>query len=294
MELRARFGISERLDELVNNLSELDGARLNNQSEVKLYAERTATPLAVLPLAIYANYYKIAISLTEDSSDDVCSYLDAIAFPSGVTDLQSIEGYHLPIARRPANEDDPVLSKYRDMILSQITTADTNATNIERFKFSVNMMTAELVNNVLEHSLVDHYHVLAQYYHYATNKPCEIIIADNGIGYKASYEDSTKYHPKSHAEAIQNAIEGNSSKSRIDNAWDRGAGIPIIKNMFVNGINGKLVIMSGDAILYYKKGITKAKEILLPLSLVGSIVCVNFNVNKLKDVDPVQYLNVNR
>lgn len=293
MELRARFGISERLKELVNNLSELDRARLNNQSEVKLHAERTATPLAVLPLATYANHYKITISLTGDSNDDVCSYLDAIAFPLGVTDLQSIEGYHLPIARRPADEDDLILSEYRDMILSKVTTADANATNIDRFKFSVNTMTTELVNNVLEHSFVDHYHVLAQYYHHATNKPCEIVIADNGRGYKASYEDS-RYKVESDAEAIQNALEGNSSQSFIDNAWDRGAGIPIIKNMFVNGVNGKLVIMSGNAILYYKGGMTKAREILLPLSLVGSIVCVNFNVNTLKYVDPVPYLDVNR
>ena len=57
MEIQADFGISNRLAELVKNLSKLEAARLNNQSKVELRVERYVTPLAVLPLAVYANRF---------------------------------------------------------------------------------------------------------------------------------------------------------------------------------------------------------------------------------------------
>lgn len=72
---------------------------------------------------------------------------------------------------------------------------------------------------------------------------CEIVIADCGIGYRASYK-GTKYEVKSDREAIINALVGKSSKR--ENL--RGAGIPSIAKVFIRGYRGKLIIMSGKSI----------------------------------------------
>jgi hypothetical protein len=146
---------------------------------------------------------------------------------------------------------------------------------------SLATFTGELVDNVEQHARINHYWVLAQYYGKASNKTCEIVIADNGIGYKKSYE-YTVFEVETDAEAIQNAVEGKSSTSAKKQSSERGAGIPNIASVALEGLNGKLVIISGKSILYYKGHTRKPQEAIpLPFEWNGSVVCINFSPRDL-------------
>jgi anti-sigma regulatory factor (Ser/Thr protein kinase) len=282
MKLEAKpFGIFDRLEELAINLSEMKKAILKEKTSVDLSTVQFVTPLAILPLAVYANHYGLDIDCTEDPYCDACRYLKTIKFQYGVTSLPSGDKRYLPITKLPPVEDNNVLGEYEERILSQ-----ANAAKANWYKNSIKYLTSELVNNINEHAQINHYWILAQYYQFSRSKTCEIVIADNGIGYKKSYQD-TEFEVETDAEAIENALEGRSSKSAKARLKERGKGIPSIANIFLKGYGGKLVIISGRSIMYYKQD-TK-KEIELDAYWKGSVVCINFNV---KDVNMLNYVDV--
>src|SRR5450756_2443359 len=100
------------------------------------------------------------------------------------------------------------------------------------------------------------------------NNTCEIVLADCGIGYKNSYE-GTEFEVETDRDAIINAMEGKSSKSAKAKMKERGKGIPSIANLFVNGYGGKLIIISGESIMYYKSN--ERKELKLKSKWQGSL-----------------------
>ena len=271
------FGISERIDELINNLEEMENTKCEGCGEVELSKASFITPFSILPLAIYAIDNNLKINCTE-TGYDVCSYLDTIGFPNGVTELPSNTKRYLPITKMPPIEENNLLGEYEDRILSQV-----NANGFW-FKTSLKYLTSELVNNVNEHAKIDHYWILAQYYPYKNT--CEIVMADCGIGYKKSYE-GTEFEVQTDSEAIENALEGKSSKSAKLNSPERGKGIPTIANMYVNGFGGKLIILSGNSMIYYKKN--EKRHFKLNAKWNGSLVAINFN---LKTIDPLKYVDI--
>lgn len=278
MELQGSFSISDRLDELAKNILEMESARIRGESEVELSTVNYVTPLAILPLAVYANRYGLTINCTEDPDSDACRYLDTIGFPDGVTTLPSDKKSYLPIRRLHTFEGDNVLGAYEEEILSQ-------GIQSSAYRDTIKFFTSELVTNVKEHSKTSRCWILAQYYR---SRTCEIVIADSGIGYLRSYL-GTEYQVKTDAEVIQNAFEGRSSKSarnKFDETelTERGEGIPTIGRIFIEGYGGKLIIASGNSIMYY--GRHTPREIELDYWM-GSIVCINFVV---KDVDIQPYL----
>jgi hypothetical protein len=279
VEIVAQYSISKRLLELVENLSELIDAKSNGKSEVELSTVEFVTPLSILPLAAYGNQYDVSINCTEDPNSDACGYLSAIGFQSGVKNFQRSDQVHLPIINRPAvREEDNLLTEYEEGIFLRANLPDASG-----LKNSLDVLTGELVANVRQHARIAHYWILAQYYPQA-NKLCEIVVADNGIGYKKSFED-TEFEAESDAKAIQNAFEGKSSKPPENDLIPRGFGIRHIANTFLNGFQGKLIIISGKSIKYYKQN--ASKEIELPLGWPGSVVCINFNA---KDLDAMDYM----
>jgi hypothetical protein len=261
MKLQAKpFGISDRLDELVSNLSEMQKVSENGECEVNLSKVNFVTPLAILPLAVYANNNGIRINCIEDPYTDACSYLDTIAFQQGVTEFRKEDKRYLPITKLLTNEGSKLLGEYEERMLSQM--------GIQ--KEVLKHLTSELVNNVREHAQVNQYWLLAQTYK-TTHQTVEIVLADCGIGYKNSYE-ATKFEAKDDKSAIINALEGRSSKTELNG---RGFGIPSIVKIFVGALGGKLVIMSGKSLVYYKQG--ERKELNLNSYWQGALVGINFS-----------------
>lgn len=265
MQLQATpYGISKRLDELINNLAEMQEALDAGNDEVELDAQ-FVTPLSTLPLAVFANKTSMNITCTDDSDDDACSYLDTIAFQEGVTSFDKENKRYLPITNLSTCEGCELLGEYEERMLS--------AFGLQKNVLS--HLTSELVNNVAEHSKVRDYWLLAQSYT-VPRHTVEIVLADCGIGYKKSYEN-TKWETKTDKDAIINALEGKSSKTELDG---RGFGIPSIVKLFVGALNGKIIILSGDSLIYYKK----EKRIEKPLRSYwqGAVIGISFFP---KDVD---------
>lgn len=273
MQIQASYGISKRIDELINNLEELESAVHNSDSQVDLCKVKFVTPLAILPLVTFAYHNNIAITCSEKDGN-VLNYLATIGFPNGLTELEKTRKGYLPITRLPPIEDNTVLGEYEDRILSQAVALEC----ADSFKNSLKYLTSELVNNVNEHAKTGHYWLLAQYW--ANKNTCEIVMADCGIGYRKSYI-GTSFEVNNDKEAIINALEGKSSK----HPQERGYGVPTIANMFVNGYGGKLVIISGDSGIYYKQN--ERKELRLKSYWQGSLVGINFN---LKTINPYDYI----
>lgn len=281
MKLEAStYGISDRITELIANLDEMKTAKSKGTKEIELSKAGFITPLSILPLAVYANYNKLKINCTEENPN-VCSYLDTIGFQEGLTTLPNTTKGYLPITKLACIEEDKILGKYEDTILSQ---ADPSQ-KIRGLKNALKYLTSELVNNVNEHAKIEHYWLLAQYYE-RPHKTCEIVIADWGIGYKQSYK-GTEFEVKTHKAAIKNALEGRSSKSARAKSNARGKGIPTIVNMFIKGYGGKIIIGSGDNLTYYSP---KGKETFkLNAQWKGALVGIRFNV---KELDYIKYVDV--
>jgi hypothetical protein len=260
MELQAKpFGISDRIDELNNNLAEMEEAKFHGAQEVELSRVNFVTPLSILPLAVYANNNDLTIKCTDHVNYDPCSYLDTIGFQFGVTEFTKIDKRYLPITKLSTKEDNALLSQYEEKILAQ--------THVERVVLK--HLTSELVNNVNEHAQVDQYWLLAQYYK-GSRPIVEIVLADCGIGYKNSYM-GTSFEVTNDTDAIINALEGRSSKTELNG---RGFGIPSLVKIFVNELGGKLIIMSGNSLVYYKP--EEKKELKLKSYWQGALIGINF------------------
>ncbi len=265
------FGISERIDELIKNIAEMEKAINSGKKSIDLIQVKFVTPLSILPLAVYANNNELTINCLEED-EDVCRYLETIGFQEGVADFSKAKKY-LPITKMVAKEaDSEMLSEYENRIIKEM--------NVE--KTALKYFTSEIINNVNEHAHIDNYWLLAQYYKKPKVKTCEIVIADCGIGYKKSYK-GTEYEAKTDDEAIINAFKGKSSKKD----WKgRGNGIQSISKLCVNGFGGKMIIMSGKALVYHKADETKILK--LKSGWDGSLVALNFTP---KDIEIYKFVS---
>lgn len=268
MKIDINYGISGRIEELIENIAEVETVRQSNAKTIRLETVKWVSPLSILPLIIYVKNNSIDL-ICEEKDPKIKSYLKTIGFPNGVEDIRDSEKSYLPIMKISCNCKDSILSEYEDRIMNI-----TNL-NLSSFRTAVKFLTSELQENVKEHARIDHYWLLAQYW--KERKICEVAIADTGIGYKESYK-GTRYEVQTDLEAIKNALEGKSSK-KIE---ERGAGIPGILKIFTEGYGGKVVIMSGNALVYY--GRDKVDKYELPFNWKGAFVVINFIV---KDI-PIQ------
>ncbi|MBQ0057399.1 MAG: hypothetical protein KBT20_07050 [Bacteroidales bacterium] len=111
----------------------------------------------------------------------------------------------------------------------------------------------ELVCNMQQHSGVQEGHIYA-----SVNKgrnTIDLCFADYGITIYGSYINTGKFLDfigTSHAEAVNIAKEGYSTKNRPD-AENRGYGISSNTKMVVDGLNGSFAIISGTGLFHYHK-----------------------------------------
>jgi hypothetical protein len=228
------------------------------------------SPISLLPLVISSNYSQLDLTCRESDSQ-ILAYLSRIQFPFGTSQLAHTQCNYLPITRLLCEEQTDVLGEYEDRILQLVSPRVR-----PRFLSGLKYLTSELMANVREHACIDHYWLFCQYW--GKSRTCEIAIADTGIGYKESYV-GTPFEASTHFEAIINALEGKSSKD----PYERGTGIPSISNIFVRGYDRKLVIMSGDTLIYCSP--TKRRMANLNMSYPGSFIGLNFLVKMINILD---------
>jgi hypothetical protein len=272
MQIRQQYSTKNRILELIGNLREMHDALLNQKRTVNLSRLEWVYPISLLPLVAYGNYNDLSISCIERNWR-VNTYLRSICFPQGTTSLDGRRRDYLPITRIACTTQNRILTRYEETILRKVPEKLRDP-----FCNSLKYLTSELEANVREHARVKHYWILAQYW--STTETCEVAICDSGIGYRASYR-GTPFEVKTHIDAIVNALKGKSSKSMRE----RGAGIPSIIKMFIEGYGGEVIIMSGDSLLY----LDQKQQIAYRFGLEwqGAFVGLRF---KLKELNIYDYL----
>jgi hypothetical protein len=274
MEIRQQFNTLQILAEMQRNLGVLKRIKSTSRYSVELKIAKWATPIGLLPLAIYANSQNIVVT-TGRNTGKVKSYLEKIRFPEGTSNLGWFKGSsYLPLSKLNLDDSDETLTQYEELILAGVKNEEIRSS----FRNSLKYLTSELVTNIKEHARVDHYWILAQYW--PTTKTCQITIADTGVGYLESYRE-TAYEVTTHKEAIRNAVNGISSKNDVE----RGAGIPGMIKIFCEGYGGDISIMSGDALLYLNKEKQDFYELDVPWQ--GAFMGIQF---KLSVIDALAYL----
>lgn len=277
MEIRNFFDPIRRLSDMQDNLRMLNQYSEMNRKSIELRVEKWATPFSILPLAIYASQLGLKIT-TGRNSQRVKRYLKQIIFPEGTTNLGwGRSTSYLPISILKIEDDDEILSKYEELILQSIKNESLRSS----FHNSLKYLTSEMVTNIKEHAHVDKYWIFSQYW--PASEICEITIADTGIGYLESYR-GTEYEVDNHADAISNALQGNSSKDDIE----RGTGIPGMINIFCKGYGGCVAIISGDTLFFMEKEVQDFYS--LEVDWAGVFIGLRF---KLSEINALAYLSGN-
>lgn len=78
-----------------------------------------------------------------------------------------------------------------------------------------------------------------------------------------------------HHDAIQNALEGRSSKNNIE----RGAGVSSTVRIFTEGYGGKVVVMTGDAIRVIRGN--RSEKYSLRSYRPGTLIGLHFDMKKV-------------
>jgi len=110
------------------------------------------------------------------------------------------------------------------------------------FRTAIGYFLSELTNNIADHSECSHGMIFAQTY--PTKGYIDIIISDNGIGVLKSYLKSDIFNPANEPEAIEMAVNGNSTK---DDSISRGFGLRTSRSMIVKGLKGRFFLWSGGS-----------------------------------------------
>lgn len=177
-------------------------------------------------------------------------YLGTINFPGGIKldeiiDWKVIlESYrtksYLPIICFSTSKEESVTFT-RDNIISHVNAVIRSITNIPTNYFSaISYLISELTDNIVEHSKSETGWISFQYYR---NKGfLDLCIADTGIGLLKSYQEyrgeKDFSHITNHLEALDNVIQGNSTK----HLNERGFGVHTSREIIINGLGGTLCL----------------------------------------------------
>lgn len=173
----------------------------------------------------------------------ISTYLDQIDFPSGSVRPDDEYENHLPLCRLDKELTETpvelVARKLYDLLSDEFTGTDTWTVS------SVQLPLSELIDNVDQHSRCHNGAVLVQQY---PNKDLlDICVADDGVSIPGNFADYGERF-SSDSRALQKAVvEGYSTKN---NGRERGHGLPTTTRVVCDGLDGEILLVSGDGALY--------------------------------------------
>lgn len=155
--------------------------------------------------------------------------------------------------------------------------------NIDKnFGFSINYLLAELSDNIEQHSEFTQASIITQYY--PDKKYIDIGIFDNGITIPALFEKKgIKFTDD--CDAIKKAIEGMSTKEESG----RGFGLKTSKKLVLEGLNGKMHILSRKGALTLNPKDKEESEKLMKKGLKGTLIYMRFGAPK-KGLNIIKYI----
>ncbi|GAB3525926.1 ATP-binding protein [Pontibacter brevis] len=258
LKMRYSALLGDYLKVLIDLLDFLSLCSIDEEIHIDGSDYKWSSPFVTLPLAcIYdhmrSNGYNVHLVNFGGS------YMSTTYFPEGMNigtpELGSrLEYYggktYIPIVKLSTNMDDDSVT-IREKFQSQIHSLIIKQSGVDAsMRSALTYLVDELVNNALQHSRADSLWLAAQYY--PNEKYIDIAIADSGTAILGSYKQSgfVKYSDIStHTQAIDNAVNGQSTKEDRLSEGSRGFGIRTSKDMLSKGLKGKFVLMSGNAFL---------------------------------------------
>ncbi len=233
----------------------------------------------------------------KDGVDSIRSYLETIYFYSGFDYASAggdqmrdvFESYHAktytPIVRFPTALS-VESNQSREKNLSALNQILKNQLSLKGdFAMGVYYLIDELTQNIVDHSGAAFGTIFAQYF--PSKNFMDICITDTGKGLLQSYLDTNKHAPGSHAEALNFAVYGKSTK---DIPESRGFGLSTSRNMLVNGLKGKFLIMSGNA--FFIQTAEREEVVTLPDSIhvQGCYIALRIPILDQKEFNLYNYM----
>lgn len=219
---------------------------------VDISAWNFLSPFVYLPISAYLldlenRGFVVKIIFPSNSS-----YLKTILFYKGmplnnnwkeILDDFALKTY-VPITIIPVEGE--IDSKQRESLMTLIEQIFfMNSVLSVKFKTPINYMIAEMVDNIVNHAKANKGYIMLQ--SYPTKGYIDICIVDRGMSVLGSYLNNSKFtNVLSHKDAMQEAINGSSTKDLPDNE-SRGYGISTTKHMLVDGLKGYYYLYSGNA-----------------------------------------------
>lgn len=249
------------------------------------------TPYTIATLAAYFSNPEKAGVLKIDSettNGDLKPYLDLIHFyvglqPEAFTENElkdTIKKYgaktYIPLVSYNTKLNKEIALR-RDNAVSIIHTLIANQLNLQpSYKSAISYLIDEMIDNVVQHAVVDRGILHAQFY--PNLGFLDICIADMGRGVLAGYQEND-YEYKTHLQAVKAALKGISTKK---GETERGFGIRTSTRMLTQGLKGSLFLMSGNGLFIntseYSK-LVEAKKHYWQGTLVGIRIPLNFEGN---------------
>jgi hypothetical protein len=135
-------------------------------------------------------------------------------------------------------------------------------------------LISELTDNIVDHSNADYGWLSFQYYR--SEGYLDLCIADSGIGLLKLYQiyegEKDYSHIIDHLSALDNVIKGESTK----HLKERGYGVHTSRELLVKGLNGTLIMLTGNALLTNYNLIDIKADYTGTLAMLG-IPCKDFN-----------------
>lgn len=288
-----------RVLEKINSIENPDEELLIDMSSCSFL-----TPFFLLPFTVLIQQEKNRrpIRIIKDMESGYCkTYLSLIYFEDGLMPEnilpekyeQSLSRYeeltYIPIVSFPANRSSPSIA-IRENFMSVLSKLI-----VKQLRLPTNYVTAvmylidEAVNNIVDHSQGQRGYIFAQYY--PSRKFIDICVADGGIGIYQNYINNGIEEVTSHKVALQYAGSGRSTKERPD-AESRGFGISSSKAMVADGLDGKYLLLSGNAFLYKSAQNESITEMPKLFKWGGTIVGLRIPYDENKEFNPPDFYEI--
>ncbi len=200
------------------------------------------------------------IELNLDCSNEYfANYLSLTYFRGGFqpdTEPQDIETIfdsyrgktYLPLTNFPAGVSD-YETNIRDRMLEFMEHRVRERLNLDTQLYTVvSYLIDETVNNIKDHARTERDYLFTQFY--PKKGFLDLCIADTGVSLLGSYRATARYDITSHEQAVQAAMNGDSTKNNLH----RGFGIRTSRKMLVNGLSGRYFLLSGNSFLFSRPG----------------------------------------